>query len=199
MLKITVPQYPVRIQMTKSRRAKYYKAVEDLPKTWKRDRFGLKGGFVYNLETGERVIKNSRSVGTPRYQTLSGNSFWAGFGHPSQRAILARALKDGLKENMIVEGDPLKVEDFPLQVFWKISKPTAIDFDISNLWFYYKMLEDCLVDLKIIPNDTFRYISWLSGPKFETCSTEEEREIVLILRPDPRWTHDTRPSWEENG
>jgi hypothetical protein len=198
MLVIRFKNYPTRIQMTESRRAKYYHNLSDLPSNWNRKNFYKKGSYIYRRKDHERVIKNRSVVGKPRYETLSGNKFWSGYGHPSTRARIARELKALLRETMTTEGN-LSPEDYPLKVSWSISKPITNEtqeFDASNLWFYYKMIEDLLVDEGILPDDNFRFISWPSGPMLRSCENEEDREIVVTLEPDPRWNPQIRPPWE---
>jgi hypothetical protein len=175
---LVIPQYLREVLISKKRRTKYYNSFSDLPKNWKRDNFYEKKGKVFRKKDNKPVIKNRKTAGEAKYETLAGNKFWSGYGHPTVRAKLARELKESYLKHLH-QLSPFDPRDYPLIVEWEVYRPINERFDLSNMWFYYKMLEDTLVDEGIIPDDSVFYISALKGPRIVPVETWEERKIVV--------------------
>ena len=75
---IEIPAYPSKIMLSKKRNPKYheYSKRSALPKKYKTVQYEWRGRYLYDTETDERVIKNSRSVGTPRYWSVNFQAIW---------------------------------------------------------------------------------------------------------------------------
>ena len=63
--------------MSEARRAKYYTRTDDIPERLKTSRYifnKTKAGktLLYDTVEKEFVVKNSRSIGTPGYQSIAG-------------------------------------------------------------------------------------------------------------------------------
>jgi len=125
-----------------------------------------KSGYIFDKETGEKVLANPQTAGKPRFRKLSGNDFASGHGSPHIRAKLVRKLKEFYRP-FVKTMEP--IETFPLWIDWHIytTIPKRL-FDLTNFWFYYKYFEDCLVDEEdnndnplnpIIPDDSVKYIT----------------------------------------
>lgn len=195
--RLVIPEYITQVKMTEKRRPRYYKKLEDLPGNWKRERFYVKSNKVYRRLDDKPVIKNSRAVGTERYETLNGNKFWAGYGNPHTRAKLARAIKQDFTPHVKKQLKPFSPSDLPLGVSWEVHRVigTAPWFDLSNMWFYYKMIEDVLVDCGIIPDDNIMFITKLAGPSLVPIKDERNRKLVVSFYREGRPEIIRHPTW----
>ena len=191
---ITIPEYITTVQISETRRAKYYtKKTKNIPKTYREKYTFNKKGYLVDKE-GKKIIANPRSVGTPRFVTISGNQFYSGYGGRGgahTRAKIVRELKafympfvEKAKEEYGV------ITQFPIQITWDIYRHVEDepDWDVSNLQFYYKYFEDCLRDPPnpMIPDDTVKYITWAASPKIIPVDTWEERKFVFKILYDER-------------
>lgn len=232
----TVPKYITKVQTSKSRRAKYYSKYKSkgvsrsytdydgsdipIPKSYmkkvKDKKWGWNADGYLIDEDEERVIANPRSVGTPNYEALSGNRFASGYSTPFLRNKLVQALKDFYRPFVRDQLSPFSLEDFPIWVQWECH--TTIDrnlFDLSNFWFYYKYLEDCLTDTEdvegkeitpIIPDDNIKFVTAPGRPILFPIDDWEERKFVFKfyrddrpeIRQHPFWNADPNPSTNTN-
>lgn len=210
---IEIPKFITKVQTAKKRRKQYYKKKngkwkpKKLPKTYKKKldegTYSIsKRGYLLD-EDGERIIKNKQTAGKPRYETLSGNKLLSGYGSPFTRAKLARGLKDFYRP--FVQGyilDHGSIQKFPLRVTWGLytTVEDAPNWDLFNLFFYYKYFEDSLHETteksekkyngeklkQFIPDDNVKYITWPPGPKLIPVDNWKDRKFIF------RFYHDKR-------
>lgn len=225
---LTIPKYKTKVKTSERRRKKYYnkydskgvsRSYEDydgetipIPKTYmKKVREGVwdwnSNGYLID-ENGERVVANPRAAGTPNYESLSGNNFSSGYVKPIVRAKLVAALKDFYRPFVQEQLEPFDEEDFPLAVQWKCY--TTLDrssFDLSNFWFYYKYLEDCLHEeedgdgnpvTQIMPDDSIQYVTAPARPLLYPIDEWEDRKFVFEFYPDTRPAINNHPFWNDS-
>lgn len=185
--KIELLQYPKNMQLTKGRRAVYYKK-ENLPKKYQKlvndgiYTFNKKGLLVD--EKKKRVIKNKASLNKPRLLVFSGNDLISGYSTPHTRNKMSNYLKNEFFIPAIKKSNlkPFNSFDYPLIVNSEIH--TTVNsfplWDLSNLFFYYKYFEDSLKDCGIIPDDNFLYIT-KPGNGFELFPVEEEKHRKFVF------------------
>lgn len=196
LAEITIPRYLTRIEVSKKRRPKYYKKGSKIPPTYlKRYSFNRKGYLVDSK--GNKIIKNKRSVGKPKYETLSGNRLLSGYGSHHIRANIVTGLKNFYRpfvQKYIKEHGP--IIKFPLRVEWEVHTTVEEEpnWDASNLFFYYKYFEDCLFEnkknaqlLSLIPDDNVKYITKSPGATIIPIERWEDRKFVF------KFYHDDRP------
>jgi hypothetical protein len=192
---LVIPKYITKIELSKSRRKKYYKKGDDLPKKYQKTGFTFKGGFLVDPE-GNRVIKNPRSAGTPKYEVLSGNKITSGYATPHIRAKIAAALKDFYRPHVRT----LKpFSSLPLRVEWEFW--TTVDpanFDMSNFWFYYKYFEDSLVREGIIPDDSIQFVTSPGAPMLVPVDNFEDRKFVFRFYQDDRTAIREHVLWKDH-
>lgn len=205
---IEIPQFITKVKTANKIRTKYYKKKKDgswypraLPKTYKQK---LKDG-IYSMdgkylldENGERKVANPQNAGTARYETLSGNKLLSGYGSPFTRAKLARGLKDFyrpfIRKHIKEHG---KIDKFPLRVTWDLytTVEDAPNWDLFNLFFYYKYFEDSLHETEdddgntfesLIPDDNVKFITWAPGAKLIPVSEWEQRKFIFRFYYDKR-------------
>lgn len=206
--RIEIPEYMVRVQLSKKRTTKYYKKKRNggwyprtLPKTYltklKENKLKLdKNNYLIDLN-GNKIIANPRSANKPKFEKLSGNSFASGYGSPFIRAKLVRELKNSFMPHIKKQLTSISLDKFPLWIDWYLytTIPSRM-FDLSNFWFYYKYFEDCLFRTEdekgkaikpIIPDDNIKYIT-KPGNSPILCPVEHwnERKFVFIIYSDDR-------------
>ena len=186
---ITIPRYITRIRVAKKRRATRFirgRKTPKIPAKYKHLEYNEKGILVY--EDGEKVIANSLSVGTPRYEAISGNRFTTGYdGYLRNNIVYA------LKEMYRPYVKSMRSFDlFPLIMEWDFYTTIGeANFDMSNFWFYLKYFEDTLIDEGLIPDDSVRYITGSAGPLFIPVRRFGQRKFVF------RFYHDNREFMQE--
>lgn len=163
-----------KLQLSKSRRAVYYThsdfVKDKLPKKYlEKNESGhyshLKKGYiwkegkVYNTEAKEFIIKNTKSIGKPKYWVINGQDLYNDKFQKLARHGLIMKLHNYVK--LIVEDCPKlnKTEDerFELWIYWYINKDyKGPDYD--NLWIMEKAINDCLhkdhLNIKAIKEDS---------------------------------------------
>lgn len=192
---LTIPKYITKVQTSKKRRKRYYKKKKDgwiprdLPKTYQ-DKVD-KGEWTINskgylcVEDGTRKLANPQAAGTPKYEALSGNSLMTGYGSYHTRNKITKELKDFYRP--IVRKQLQTIHDFPLCITWDFHTTIGeANWDLDNMFFYWKYLQDVLVDEDIIPDDTIQYITYPPSARIVPVRTWEERKFVFTFFKDER-------------
>jgi hypothetical protein len=194
-LTIECPQYPTRIQLTKTRRAKYY-TKDSLTKTLQtklaNGQCGYdKQGRVIDTETKKPLVRNKASINKPRYLQLSGNAIISGFSTPHLRNLISSFLHSYYTKH-IKTVLPLDASKYPIRIEWDIhtTLDPIVEWDLSNLFFYNKYFEDALKENGIIIDDNWKYITHSSSPRLIPIQEWDERKFVF------RFYTDNRPELE---
>lgn len=173
-----MPNYPRKIKLADSRRAKYFRVGEKFPDKYRKKI--LSGDIIYkdrkknesclyDTETNTFVLKNPKVAGTERWEVINGQKIYNSLYHPATRAKIMELIHKFMTPFLI----SLEITRFPLYIECEvhdlredpISKYKA--FDIYNRGFpYCKAFEDVLQELKIIPEDNVDYIICPSHPIF---------------------------------
>lgn len=194
---ITIPKFITKVLVSKKRRPKYYRKGDEIPKKY--SKYSFKGSFLVDAH-GKKVVKNTRSVGTPKYEQLSGNNLLSGYGSHHIRAKIAKELKEFYKpyvQAFVKKNGPFTT--FPLRIEWDVyTELGAENWDASNLFFYYKYFEDTLFmkDTGLIPDDCIKYITFSPGVKIIPVDDWEKRKFVFRFYYDDR-TELKRPPWTD--
>lgn len=171
------------IQLSKSRRATYYiKDKGKLPKKYSdssRYQFGEKDR-LYDMETGKLVVKNIRSVGTPRYKKLNGQDIYNGNISRQARATLVKSVQEKFKpilDPIVLPDDP---EEYPLtlELIFKMHDKGRRNIDNDNKWIWRKCIQDTLSVMGKWKDDN-NYI--ISRNEEETILIPEDESQKLII------------------
>jgi len=194
LLKIEIPKYILRVKLSEKRRAKYYTTKSKIPKKFKQFKFDRKGVLVDPL--GNRIIANPRAQGTPSWAKISGQAFYAGFGHSAQRVKIVKEMKIYFLKAL--KGlSPIKSEDFPVQIHWDLYQTIGVaNWDLDNLWIYNKCFQDALVEAGILPEDNITYITKSAAPEFFPVEDEEDRKMVFKIIKEEREEILNHPHYE---
>lgn len=192
---IEVPEFPVRVKLSNSRRKKYYnKNKGKIPKKYLKEGYSFNNkGFLINDQTGKRVVSNEALSQRPRYAKLSGNNLISGFGSPHIRNKIVYALKDfysPIIEQSLIDHGP--IDRFPLRLQWDVYTTVSETdkWDASNLFFYYKYFEDTLFKEfkagQLIPDDNIKYITHPPSPKIIPIDLWDNRKFIFRIYHDAR-------------
>lgn len=183
--KIVFDRYIREVELSQSRRKKYYVEGEQIPEKYLSPQYAFKKGFLFNLETKERVIKNERVAGTPKIIPISGRAIYSGW-HERIRIKVVGAIKDFYRP-IVQRLQPVSIQHFPLRIRMELhTPPRNMEWDLDNLWIYSKCFQDLLKDEGVIPNDSIRYITLPPAPEYYPVSEDDDRKIIFYLESDTR-------------
>lgn len=75
ILIVKIPEFKTKFEISHSRRAKYYKPGDKIPKKYQNpEYYGFRNNYLCELPMVVKVVKNTRVAGTPKYWTLNGQS-----------------------------------------------------------------------------------------------------------------------------
>lgn len=135
--------FPDRIEVSKKRRAKYFKKGDNLPKKYQNNKYKWTSDGILIGINGVKPLKNPRAAGTPKIVKISGQDIWRGISYHTRSAI-AKALKKFFYEELVSKMKQLNVNDYPIGV-------EMIFFDVidgedlnNQEYFYKKSLGDAM-------------------------------------------------------
>lgn len=164
LFRIIIPGYPDKVLIAKSRAKVYFvnkpnlRGKRKLPKKYKdRKKYAWSDeGKLLNLQTGDKVVANSKSAGTMRYWVVNLQDIWNGKMAAQSRAQKVNILKDILRPS--IQAAPI-LEEYPLGLCIKLFN-TQFNVDASNKGSVYtKVIEDLLVTEGKIVDDGPSYIN----------------------------------------
>lgn len=191
MIQIHIPDYLRELQVSKTRRPKYYKNPDKIPTRFKTSRYTFKNGKLYDTESKLYPCANINLLEKPRFVRINGNDIMR--MHPQTWAKIVLALhemfSDAIKAQVTRE-EALKIP-FP----WKIGLEFRThhgyaDWDIDNPWIYEKCFHDALKKVMGF-DDSILKITNGGEKKFRPVRSFETRSIVATI------TTDTEFKWPE--
>tara|TARA_R110002020_G_scaffold444466_1_gene656093 strand:+ start:1123 stop:1800 length:678 start_codon:yes stop_codon:yes gene_type:complete len=189
-------KYIREVKTSEARKKKYYSFTKAHPKAkkykdrtkydWKEGKGKWKGKCLVDLNTGERVIANPNSWGTPNWEVINGQKMYNGDYNPFTRGKIMEAIKKEFKDSiscLTKRKDTVHIEITMYDTI-RESKSKSL-WDLGNRAFpYVKAIEDQLVDSGIIPDDNTLFVTKSGGARFIPIKDTEKRKIVLTLRPE---------------
>lgn len=170
------PEYLTKIQLSKTRRKKYYSIKDKIPKKFLGLPFDSKG-FLLDAN-GEKILKNGKSCDKPRFLTINGQAIWNGQISRFSRAKVSNTLHEYFMENIQKQLDKPIIIPQGKYIHWKFAfYKQEFPQDLTNHTFLYKKtFEDVMVkSLKYIPDDNAKYIRGCTDLYIQ--SSEERLEI----------------------
>jgi len=142
-----------------------------------------KNKFCKNLE-GERLLKNTKKVGTPNKWILNGQDLYNGKLHHTQRSKMVTYFHDYFGK-FIIEQLPEPIvppEGYTLSVSCEIYEIRRTHIpDASNMWILEKIFEDALQICNIIASDAPDIVRESGRKRYNWVKTPEERKLVFII------------------
>ena len=170
--------------MSNRRRATYYTSKDKIPKKYQDPTFGYdrKGRLCTN--DGQPIIRNARSVNTPRMKKINGQDFYAGNTRPVMRVKIVNAIKDAFRPYL---RKVRKIKSFPVKLHCEFhDMPGRADWDLDNKWIYCKVFQDLLVQEGKLPDDNIKFVSQAAAMEFYPVEKEEDRKLVFRIVSDDR-------------
>ena len=183
--KLEIHSFIDRIELSKKRRAQYYKLRDRIPKKYINDSYDFgKEGVLIDVNTQTKIIKNSRSVGTPNVKLITGQYFWTG-AHPHIRRKIKREMSDFFYKFMS-HLPKVKQHQYPIgvRIDWYDKMKTGQDLD-NFIFLYRKVIHDVLTAKEmdhsaIIIDDSKEYIQDIPT-KFYPINEDEERKLCIEI------------------
>jgi hypothetical protein len=180
-ISIEVPRYITHVMLSKARRAKTYKKGDTIPKKYMHYRFDAKGTLVdpQNIP----VVANPRVAGTPRMKKISGQEFYKGNVHPQTRAKIIKTMKEEFLPYFL-STKPIPADMLPTHITLEIYGHTTHEqTDLDNMsWVYMKVIQDVLVEAKILPDDSLSYINQTQVCYYPVDDPEKRKMIIKLTK-----------------
>ena len=186
---IEIPDYPSKIKLSESRNPVYYKRskhLNKLPNKYMTPRYYWdENGFLFDAEENKRVIKNSRSVGTPKYWVVNFQAIWNQAIKYQARANITAKLKEVFRPYIKVLQP---ITEYPIAIEILLLD-TTMPVDVDNKGVIYtKVITDLLVNTdkglnhnkKIIEEDSSEYVNDTGRCKW--VKVDEDKDIKMIIR-----------------
>lgn len=184
IFKVTIENFSEYIKIAEKRQIKpFIKGKRKIPKKYQTEDYIWNAkNYLVHARTGDIVPSNPIVGGKPRYWRINGQDVYNQKVAHSARGGIMNKLHDMfnpyLKKIKPVKNFPIKLElNFYMQDCNKI-KNKERNVDNDNRWIYEKVIQDCLRDLKIIPDDNPYYIN---GNSKNTIFVESPNEIKLEI------------------
>ena len=182
MIEIIIPEYITHVQLSKSRRPKYYRKGGKIPKKYaKYKKFDLKGRLCDGA--GDPIIANPATVNKPRLQKINGQQLYSGNMNPMMRSKVVNEIKKFMS-SFTKDVEPVQV---PIRVESDLYAPMAArNWDLDNQWIYHKCFLDALVSSGVLPDDNIMFITQAPAFRYFPVDMPEERKIIYRLIPEDR-------------
>lgn len=203
---LEVPMYLRQVKLSDKRRATYYvlkKRMPKIPKKYQNDNYGFKPYKVgkkteirlTHLPTGTAVIKNSKTVNTPRYKTINGQDIYSDAVVREQRNKIMQEIKDYFVP-YVEQLERIKLAEFPIIIEVELHHPCLATngkpWDVDNhFYIYQKAFQDVLVGHKdkhgnarckiIIPDDHNVFVCKPPSPLHIPVEEFEDRKLVFNI------------------
>lgn len=179
---MVIPQFITHVKMSNSRRPKYYTSSDRIPKKYHGYSFDTKGRLI--TPDGEPILRNARSVNTPRMRKINGQEFYSGVTRPALRVKIVNGIKDSFRPYI---QDVPKVKQFPVKILCELHDlPGRADWDLDNKWIYCKVFQDLLVQEGRLPDDNIKFVSQAAAMEYYPVEDEQDRKLVFHIITDDR-------------
>lgn len=196
-VQVIIPQWQSKILISNEIRAKYWefkdfsklpkKHLENINPNYFFKKIGKKT-FVIDKE-GNKLLKNTKSVGKPKYWVLNGQDLYNAVLDWRRRSKMAEYYHNYFSNYIKDQLTPINFDELYSLGFigvsiscdiYEIKKGQLID--VSNLWLLEKFFEDSLVNCKIIPDDNPNYVLESGKKRYYWVDNPQERKLVFNIK-----------------
>ncbi len=200
--KIEIPDYIKSIQLSKGRRAKYYTVQEKIPKKYSVYKFNKEGYLID--EKGTKIVKNTKTAGTPKYWKINSQAIWSGNLHQFSRAKVSKELHEyfashitnSLIKNQKLTKIEVKEDERLMFLFTFYGNEEINKSDLDNKAYIYvktgidtfttpnlnNINQKGVVKLSLIEDDSLRYINCLGYNFIQDNFEKLEINIYLCTK-----------------
>ena len=200
-IEIEIPDYIRTVELSKSRRQRYYEKGKKLPTAKKYlddskyewQTFNRRV-FLVDKQTMKKVVSNPKSAGTPRILTINGQKIYNGEVAKQMRNKVLLEIKKSFAP-YLNKLDVISADSYPLKITLEIhdeiyaGSKSLWDAD-NRAWPYIKAFQDCLTgsikegssrNKQIIPDDNILWITRPPATVFIPLEEGETRKLVFII------------------
>lgn len=188
MIQIRIPNFIKQVQISESRRKKYFENAhpERYPRRYQNNkRYGFINGKLYDLITKEAIVSNKGVLDKPRFVAVNGNVILR-----MHKDVLWRKVMPAL-DNMFTDALTQQLNKHKATAIafpWKISLEFRAhygyaDWDIDNPWIYEKCFNDALKRYLGF-DDSILKITNGGEKRFRPVRSHEEQELVISIETD---------------
>lgn len=140
MVEVVIKDFIDKVRISEKRRPVYYKFSDKIPLKYQTEDYVFTAlGMLIDKNTGQRVIKNNKSVGKERFWKISGQDLWSGI-NPHLRSKIAKEMKKYFYEFF---RDIPPIENYPIGISIEFYDDHMYDLDNQG-YIYVKTIMDCL-------------------------------------------------------
>lgn len=186
ILKINIPEFNEYIRIAEKKILKPFikDGKKKIPKKYQSDIYEWnKIGKLVFKDTKQLVPSNPLTVGKPRDWRINGQDIYNQKVKHSNRGALMQKMHEkfrpyleGIKFDDNIYPLTLKINFYVLDNNKQEGRERNIDND--NRWIYNKVIQDTLVELKVIPDDNPYYIN---GNQSTTYFVEDPKDVRLEI------------------
>lgn len=180
---VKIPEFKTKFEISHSRRAKYFKYGDKIPKKYSnRNGYDFLNNFLINIDTRQKIVKNTRVAGTPKYWTLNGQSLYSGNMHQMVRNKVTKEVHEYLS-SFIEESVPIELKTGEyLRIRCILSELKGVaNWDCSNRWPWIKWFEDTLVESGKISEDKITVVRDSGSIYFNEVDNIEDRSLIFVV------------------
>ncbi len=184
ILSITIDDFSEYIEVSKARRAKpYIQGKCRVPKKYSGSDFHWrlrgKNYVLASVETGEILVANNKSAGTPKSKKVNGQDIFNQRLAPFARAALVKKVHNYFIP-YVKDIPSFNIEDYPVTVElqFHIKDQGKFNIDDDNKWLWMKCFKDTLTELKKWEDDNV-YVT--NGSNTKTILIPEDQEQKLVI------------------
>ena len=181
-LTIEIPEYITHVEISKTRKPKYYKKGQKIPKKYANfKKYDLRGRLLG--ADGLPIVANAAVVSKPRLLKINGQQLYSGNMNPMMRSKVVNLIKEFF--NVYTSGlEPVAV---PVRIEADLYCPLAAkNWDLDNQWIYHKCFLDSLVKNGVLPDDNIMFVTQAPGFRYFPVDHKEDRKLVYRLVPEDR-------------
>lgn len=186
VITITVPNFTEYIKVAESKKLKpIVKGKRKIPKKYLDETkysFDDKNRLI-ELSTGKLVPGNPNVVGKPRYWRVNGQDIYNQKVKTFQRNNYIGMLHNYFSNLFEKEFENIRIKKFPLNlsIIFYVKDMQDHNIDNDNKWIWEKVIQDTLVESKILPDDNPRIICQNTK---RTVLVDHEEDVKLIIKLD---------------
>lgn len=186
VITITVPNFTEYIKVAESKKLKpIVKGKRKIPKKYLDETkysFDDKNRLI-ELSTGKLVPGNPNVVGKPRYWRVNGQDIYNQKVKTFQRNNYIGMLHNYFSNLFEKEFENIRIKKFPLNlsIIFYVKDMQDHNIDNDNKWIWEKVIQDTLVESKILPDDNPRIICQNTK---RTILVDHEEDVKLIIKLD---------------
>ena len=161
-IEVVIPEYITHVELSKTRRPKYYKKGQRIPKKYSKFKKYDLQGYLLNDE-GNKILANAGVVNKPRMLKINGQQLYSGNMNPMLRSKVVNVIKNFF--HVYTSGlDSLEV---PVRIEADLYAPLAAkNWDLDNQWIYHKCFLDSLVKNNVLPDDNVMFVTQAPAFRF---------------------------------